>query len=212
MNGKPTIHLIHGFNEDHDFGDPDIKIMKEVLENETEYNVHVWDYGHTNLISVRTSNDNYARLIGSSVEYYDILIGYSNGCLIIKQIVENLRLPVKALVLLHPALPKNWLPPPWVQRVFIFFNAGDKVVTAGKWWNRATKILPWNWGSKNTTDWGELGRTGYKGVYDPRVRQYDTLAHPVFPKIEGHGALFSEAGYPWFDWIAGLINDLPDDL
>jgi len=207
MNGIPTIHLIHGFNEKHSFEDgPSIKVMQEHLAN--GYKVHTWDYGHANLIDVRTNNDNYSRLIASTVEPGDILVGYSNGAAIIQTMLEQFDCPAQQIFLLHPAISKTWQAPEFVKKVFIFYNKFDKAVIAGKWWRRASRGLPWNWFSENRNHWGELGKTGYTGPFDRRVTQFDTYNTEGMPQASGHGGLFGATIYKeWALLIKGLMLD-----
>lgn len=169
-----VVHLIHGFNEDHENQSPAIAMLAPLLEREG-HRVMVHDYGQLHLLET-TANDNLARLIYSSVRDGDVLVGFSNGAAIIAEL-EDMMVRVPNIVLIQPALRNDWVPNAYCNEVTVFWNPGDKATIAGKWYRRLVNLMPWNWGA-GAHKWGAMGHTGYVGN-DSRYTQFNTADHGV---------------------------------
>ena len=158
--------LCHGFNvKDAGRGTID-KLIPFLIGN-----IQQADYGRFNLFGVRWFNNSISRAIAGMSNVNSVGVGHSNGCAIL---VEAARYTpkIKQLILINPALDKDTVFPEYLDRVIVFHNIYDDVVTASKW-------IPWH-------VWGEMGRTGYVGD-DPRVTNIDTFN--LF-KVKGHSAVF----------------------
>jgi len=166
-----TVHLIHGFNENHPLQAPKITRLVPSL-TDLGYRVRIHDYGHWDLVAVR-NNANLARLIYPSVKPGDTLVGFSNGAALVARLVA-LGVQPGRIVLIQPALGNKWEPPAdcKVEKVTVFWNPKDNITTVGKWWGRVTDLMPWRW--KNPHGWGEMGDTGYLGS-SPLFEQFNTL-------------------------------------
>lgn len=88
-------------------------------------------------------------------------VGYSNGC---PSILEAMKggLRVDHLVLISPALKRNYPIPDSVRSVTVFHSRGDKVITAGGIKSAVSEIMPYNWECLGFDDnpWGTAGRYG----------------------------------------------------
>ncbi len=204
-----TVHFIHGFNERHRFGNPRIAAVAKQLNDIADENIGIMihDYGRWDLVATR-NNENIARLIASTVNDGDILVGFSNGCAVIARICKIIDKP-DALVFIQPALKKGWRAPKFIKRVVVFWNPYDVVTVAGKWWRRAANLLPWNWKKDKQHLWGEMGHKGYTGK-DDRYIQYNTVNTKlsngtIMPKAKGHDGW--RKSKEWIDFIASEIND-----
>ena len=175
-----TVHLIHGFREDHPVGQPNMAILRDAILARG-HRVLIHDYGKLGLLET-SANDNMARLIFPLVRRGDTLVGFSNGCAIIAHL-EEMMCSARKLVFIQPALRNDWTPNAYCDRVTVFWNAGDKATVAGKWWRRISNLFRW----KNKHKWGEMGHTGYIGE-DRRYRQYRTDKHAGHDVILGHSA------------------------
>jgi hypothetical protein len=196
-----TVHLIHGFNEGHKLQRPKIARLKPLLEARG-LRVKVHDYGKWDLVATR-NNENIARLIYPHVNDGDTLIGFSNGAAVIAHL-EDFGVRAKRVILIQPALSKRWVPNHYAKHVVVFWNKGDDVTVAGKWWRRVTGMLPWRWQDKH--NWGEMGDTGYTGQ-DTRFIQYQTDAdasdenQQKLPKVSGHGDWQDPENIAWWQII-----------
>ena len=201
-----TVHLIHGFNERHKLQRPKLIVLGDELQGRG-FDVRVHDYGHWDLVATR-NNSNLARLIFPSIEDGDTLIGFSNGAALIAHLLRLGAKP-KRVVLIQPALGKRWKPPACVKHITVFHNEGDMATVAGKWWRRATSLLPWRWQEKH--NWGEMGHTGYIGD-DKRFVQYKTdepsRSHVTdewsrldLPKARGHSGWSYRKNAAWWKII-----------
>jgi hypothetical protein len=196
-----TVHLIHGFNEEHAVQRPNITVLKPLLRSRG-YRVRVHDYGEWDLLATR-NNKNLARLIFPHVADGDTLIGFSNGAALVAHLQE-MGVCTPNIVLIQPALANTWRPNTMTKKVTVFWNPGDIATVAGKWWRRVTGILPWRWQEKHK--WGEMGHTGYVGN-DPRYTQYrtDDGSVPKLPEVSGHGRWSAPQNRPWREFIISHV-------
>lgn len=181
------VKLVHGIRT-KDGGKKTFKQLShylQVLLAESE--VSLVDYGYilipiTNRIAVKS-------LIEALKPLQDepnpiTVVAHSNGCWAAVQAAE-MGYRIDHLVLISPALHKSHAFPENIKRVDVYYAPNDHIVTLGKWYRRAVNLLPWNWKSSSRHDWGEMGKTGYKGK-DARVFNQDMgdVSH-FFYEIEG---------------------------
>lgn len=161
--------LCHGFNV-KDGG-------KETLDNLIPHlpldNIQQADYGYFNLLAVRYFNDNIATVIAGMAADKSIGIGHSNGCAILVK-AARLTSKIKRLVLINPALDDDTEFPAHLERIDVFHNWSDYLVTSAK-------FLLFH-------EWGEMGRVGYVGE-DKRVFNHETIA--LFG-VHGHSDLLQK--------------------
>lgn len=178
-------HLVHGYNVD-DGGQGTIDQLLPSL-NLANINTMQHDYGYLRIRGVLRKNKAIAAQIKKHLTVEDVAIGHSNGCaILVKSLQQGARL--NKLILINPALDKNFTFPASVNEIHVFHNKHDKAVVAAKW---LRKLVFW----RNTFLWGEMGNTGYKGN-DKRVTNH-VLA-------KGHSAVFSTKNIQHFS--AMIIN------
>lgn len=196
-----AVHLIHGFNEDHQLGQPSVLILKDWLMDRG-LSVMVHDYGHWDLIATR-NNENVARLIYPHVRPGDTLVGYSNGAAIIAWL-ESFGVQASRITLIQPALKNTWTPNKYCDQVNVYWNPGDKATIAGKWWRRVTSVFPWRWQSRH--NWGEMGHTGYRGPSAKYTNyQTDAMQQAGMPKASGHSGWRKAENRKWRKFIADRV-------
>lgn len=165
-------HFVHGYNvKDGGKGTIDRLLPAFALTN--IYPIQ-HDYGYLNIRGVLQRNKVIAQKIKNHLGADDVAIGHSNGCaILVKSLQQGATL--NKLILINPALDKNFTFPASVKEIHVFHNKHDKAVVAAKW---LRKLVFW----RNTFLWGEMGNKGYQGS-DKRVTNH-VLA-------KGHSAVFS---------------------
>ncbi len=176
------IVLAHGFNV-HDGGQNTTDKLIPHLEA-AGHQVIQADYGYFGLFGVRFFNKHIAKVIAGMTPEDSIGIGHSNGCAILVEAARQ-DAPFKRLILINPALDRDTEFPEQIERVDVFHNMDDFVVTTSKW-------LPWH-------PWGDMGRLGYNGV-SLRVVNHETKRRL---NVSGHSAVFEKAAelVAWFGLI-----------
>lgn len=115
-------------------------------------------------------NKTLAKILAAQSWAGDIAISHSNGCAIVyRSLLFGARF--KAIFFFSPALAKDVVFPPSVEKIFIFHTKKDIPV-------RIAKLLPWK------GVWGDMGNTGFVGV-DSRVVNVDCTDW-----VEGHSDYF----------------------
>jgi len=191
-----TVHLIHGFNERHDIQQPKLACLAPWLRNRG-LSVMVHDYGHWDLIATR-NNENLARLIYPHVRPGDSIIAFSNGAAITAHL-QAMDVVAPKIVFVQPAIKKDWVPNRHCEDITVFWNPGDTATIGGKWYRRATSILPWRWQARH--NWGEMGHTGFTGDDDRYVQVQTDDTHGM-PVASGHAAWAKTANRQWRKAIA----------
>lgn len=165
-------HLVHGFNV-KDGGKATIDKLIPFLERK-KITVFQHDYGHLDIVGVLRRNKAIAAKIKPQLSPGDVAIGHSNGCaILVKSLQQGAKLD--KLILINPALDKNFQFPAGVNEIHVFHNKHDKAVVMAKW---LRKLVFW----RNSFIWGEMGNKGYQGN-DTRVTNH-VLA-------KGHSAVFN---------------------
>ena len=101
-------------------------------------------------------------------------VGHSNGCAILAEACKYTK-NIKNLVLINPALDSDFVFPENIDKIIIYHNKNDEVVTC-------SKFIPWH-------VWGEMGRVGYTGS-DHRVTNVET--NKMFG-VSGHSGVFDKS-------------------
>jgi hypothetical protein len=138
------------------------------------------DYGFELEFETRIVNP---MIVGALLPYIqpgDIGIGHSNGCAILYDLLTA-GASFERLVFINGALETNFLLPPTLKSLDVFFNSGDTITEAAA---IAEKL---GWVDKV---WGELGHAGYHGK-DPRVTNIDCGITKDMPVVSGHSDFFS---------------------
>jgi pimeloyl-ACP methyl ester carboxylesterase len=155
------------------------------------------NYGYILGVEAARINPIIAGILDPYIAADDILVGHSNGCAIIYELLK--RRPLHAMVFINPALdsgvPLHALDFHWMD---VYFNAGDtatEVAEIAKWAGIAPRT------------WGDMGHDGYTGK-DARVHNIDCGNTMGMPKVSGHSDLFTVANLSaWGDFIARRIRD-----
>jgi hypothetical protein len=159
---KNNCHLVHGFNvRDGGAGTTDklIPLVESLGLNPVQH-----DYGWLDFFGVLRKNKDIALEIKEQlVDHDDIGIGHSNGCpILVKALLQGAKFSV--LILINPALDKNYEFPGDVKEIHVFHNDNDLAVVGAKW---LRKSVFW----RDDFLWGEMGNTGYQGG-DSRVTNH----------------------------------------
>lgn len=176
-----TIVLVHGFNV-RDGGANTIDRLKPYLD---DHQIIEADYGWIGLLGVRLFSKNLINLLAGMTPKHSIGIGHSNGCTKLVAACEK-GAPFDRLILINPALDRDYQFPLQLQRIDVFHNLDDTAVAA-------SRFLPFH-------SWGDMGRVGYMGT-DRRVHNHETRS--LFG-VSGHSAIFSRA--------ASFVSYLKDKL
>lgn len=187
------IHLIHGIHTQAAEGP--LLALQPYLPQPVKY----VEYGWIAALESRRWNP---AIVGSVMPYVDpddILIGHSNGCCIAYRIAREVK--VKALVLINAALRSDVLLPDWLEKVDVYYNAGDKITEVAEF-EAGLPIAPVD------KLWGDMGHEGYKGT-DPRVTSIDCGNTTGRLVVDGH----SDIGMPakmkdWGPYIGERVRAL----
>lgn len=172
------IHLVHGI---HTVGSSPVEGLIPFLPAPVAYP----DYGWIAGLETRIVNP---IIVGTLLPYIarsDILIGHSNGCAVIYDLL-NRGVACAGAVFINAALDCYiQLPPkcPWID---VYFNPGDEITEAAQLGARL-----------GLTDlaWGEMGHKGYCG-HDPRISNANCATTPGLPVVSGHSDFFTPTNLP----------------
>ena len=208
MNDKPRIIKLHGYNVS-DGGRATVDMLDPHL---TDYDYRDLDYGHFNLIDVRLKNKDvaFALIMQTHIKDQEVWLGHSNGSAIIfeaLQKVDGVRkrfsdksrkwpLP-KGIILINPALDSDIEFPEGDYFIHIYYSPSDDPTWWAKWLFRHP--------------WGSMGRDGYTGKQDPRIKQWNEM--DLLGKNIEHSGVFKPANVEAFSkiMIENLETELKDD-
>jgi hypothetical protein len=165
-----TAHLVHGFNVTDGGAATTDKLRPHLEARGFRVVEHDTTWGHSlirNLLSVRFGNAKRAEVLAQSIKAGDLLVGHSNGCLLISMacwLLAQLEDTVGVrVVMFNPALDVDAPLSPVISSALVFHTKSDRTV-----WS--AKLLRGH-------RWGEAGRVGYRGVSLPRVHNcsYEVL-------------------------------------
>lgn len=151
------IHIIHGIHSSEGKKSTPASLVPDLIDR--RYKVRVHDYGYAMALTSRYKNPKRAEKIAPLIQDGDIIIGHSNGCHIASLIV-GLGVKVEGLVMLQPALDKDWKYPDGDYWINVFHNKNDRVTWLARFW-------PFG------HPYGSQGTYGHKG--DQRSKNYNTL-------------------------------------
>src|SRR5208282_1639889 len=110
----------------------------------------------------------------------DILVGHSNGCAIIYDLLLTGVL-VKGLVLINGALKRDIQIPTGIDFCHVYWNSGDTITIDAMLGADLSLVDP---------VWGDMGHAGYLGN-DPRVLGVDCGNTAGLPPVSGHSTIFN---------------------
>lgn len=191
---KGTCWLVHGIRSD---GTLNVDRLRPYAEA-AGYVVREFEYGWTHALMAWWMNDRRAHLLSKLVQPGDVAIGHSNGCAILDRATDH-GAAFDTLVYVTPALEVEQRPASQVRRLFVFYSPDDKAT----WVARLFRWLP---GSR----WGAMGRYGYEGITDMRIRSID-LHNALQAKRLGHSGMFSGDWIERFGELVQLALSVPED-
>jgi hypothetical protein len=188
-----VIHVFHGIHTAS--GSAVVPGLFPYLE--TINDVVYPDYGFILAVESRRINPVVAGSVRPYIGDGDILLGHSNGCAIIYELVLSGLLP-RGMVLINAALRRDFQVPTGMEFVHVYFNAGDELTILAQAGAADGLVDP---------EWGDCGHAGYSG-HDPRVRNFDCANTPGMPCVWGHSAIFEDENLEqWGRFIRDRIED-----
>lgn len=165
------------------------------------------DYGYVLAAETRRINPMVVGLLKPYVDTGDVLIGHSNGCAVIYELLQELvktSVKVRGVVFINAALSERIELPAAVDWCDVYYNNGDSIT-------EVAKIAAWIGSAPRC--WGEMGHAGYVGG-DPRVTNIDCGNTDGLPKVNGHSDLFTADNLPaWGVYIKWrLMQKLPTEV
>lgn len=91
--------------------------------------------------------------------------------------------PIKAAAFINPALDRDAPLAKQVQHLDVWHSPSDAPV-------RFARVLPWH-------RWGDMGAVGYRGKYDPRVRNHNK-EHAFTVHSSAHSDVFLDPKIKYF--------------
>jgi hypothetical protein len=191
------IHLIHGIHTD--LSNPSVGAMVPYLEK-SGIQVCAPDYGYILAAETRRINPMIVHVLKPYIETGDVLIGHSNGCAIIVDLVEELakqRVHPAGLIFINAALDQRITIAPGVGWFRVYYNPGDTVTEIAR--------IAAMFGTAPRT-WGEMGHGGYLGDDKRLDGNIDCSQAQPLPMLNGHSDMFTPTHIaPWADEVEGFI-------
>jgi hypothetical protein len=186
------VYLLHGFNvgdrgkkTTDKFGEVlqkrgflRINSKRDILNSEGLFYQDL-DYGWTGLAGVRVCDRKLGGWLAEMAIPGSIVIAHSNGCAIASYASEA-GAPFSGMVMIQPALNKDWVPPNQVKWMDVYYNRKD-------FWTWVSAILPGH-------RWGAMGYYGPKYT-DSRVRSFNTWLEY---HTGGHSTLFKDLHFEYW--------------
>ncbi len=185
------IHALHGIHTAS--GSTVMPALFAYLPQKVQYP----DYGFILAIETRRINPAIAGALLPYIGPEDILIGHSNGCAVIYELLQS-GLNPRGVVFINGALRTDFILPTKCQFAHVYFNAGDDIT-----------ILAMAGAEEGLVDpcWGQLGHSGYSGS-DHRVINVDCGNTQKMPVVSGHSEIFCPGKIEaWGPFIGDLIID-----
>lgn len=190
------IHLVHGIHTG--FASPEVAGLVPYLEKTGMQVVHP-DYGYILAAETRRINPIVVGLLTPYVETGDVLIGHSNGCAIIYDMLYALsekQIIPSGFIFINGALEQRITVPAGIGWGVALYNEDDTMT-------RIAEIAAF-FGTAPRT-WGEMGHGGYIGS-DARIENVDQKNSAGMPAVSGHSSFFTAANLPaWGDWVQQYI-------
>lgn len=204
---KPRVILFHGYKiKDGGAGTTDR--LRPYFE-EQGFEVLEGDYGKTHLWNVRQRNEETVAEWLPKLRPTDILVGHSNGCLVIHMLIER-GAKVAGVICIQPALRTDT---EWREdvRVLCTFNTKDWVVRfLGRAWGRFISVAK-PWGDRH--GWGAAGYHGFKNKngnvlnIDIDVPPAPAPYHSGLFETTGRLAYWSRRFGDWAYAVLALVED-----
>jgi hypothetical protein len=185
------VQLIHGIRTGGPAQAPELLIP---WLTGSGWDVKYPDYGYEFEFETKIVNAMIVGAIQPFVEADTIMIGHSNGCAIIYELMAR-KTVMAGAVFINGALTQNLVRPEWVPWIDVYWNAGDEITEAAKF-GASIGIFD--------HDWGELGHAGYAGS-DPAITNIDCGHTPSLPPVSGHSDIFAKL-YAWGPEIVRRIK------
>lgn len=168
-------HLVHGI---HSTGQTPIEGLGPFLP----FGAHIAypDYGFILGLETRVVNPIIVGCLKPYISPTDIMIGHSNGCSIIYDLMHS-GVAMGGAVFVNAALEQNIVRPSIVPWIDVYFNAGDTITEAAQ----LGAIL-----GIDDPVWGEMGHAGYAGT-DPLIHNTDCGTTAGLPVVDGHSDFFT---------------------
>ena len=148
------------------------------------------NYGHFGLLETRLKNIRVAKRVAlacrAAAEQKVIVVGHSNGCAIAHLAASEFDAKIDKAVYINPALEKTMRLPPTVAALDVWHSPSDRPVRLSKW------LLP-----SRMRPWGEMGATGYQGVEDSRITNFNKQENYRVQSSE-HSDVFTLSKLPYF--------------
>jgi len=118
--------------------------LVESLES-LDFEVILYSYGYVfTPWSTRNTSRKVAKCLSSRIREGDTILGHSNGGRIAWELSYYLRVPIRRMVLINPALDSDAIPSGMVEKCLVIHNKLDLA-------NMASKMVP-------GSIWGDMGR------------------------------------------------------
>ena len=183
-------HLVHGI---HSQGQTPIEALSLSLPFGAD--VAYPDYGFILGLETRVVNPIIVGCLRPYIEPTDIMIGHSNGCAVIYDLMHS-GVAMSGAVFVNAALDQAIIRPAGVPWIDVYFNAGDTVTEAAK----VGALL-----GLDDPVWGEMGHAGYAGS-DPQIHNTDCGKTAGLPVVDGHSDFFTPGKLAaWGPYLAQRI-------
>jgi hypothetical protein len=183
-------HLVHGI---HSQGDTPVEGVAKYLPFGAQ--VAYPDYGFILGLETRVVNPIITGTLRPYVSPTDIMIGHSNGCAVIYDLMHR-GVAMAGAVFVNGALEQALIRPAYVPWIDVYYNAGDTITEAAK--------LGAMLGIDDPV-WGELGHGGYQGT-DPAIANFNCGATVGLPLVDGHSDFFTAGKLAgWGPFLAAHI-------
>lgn len=177
----PTrVILVHGFNV-RDGGRGSIGKLAPYFTS-AGFEVLRFDYGWRGLLGVRFGNEGVAKKLIAITQPGDVIVGHSNGCCV-AHLAAHTGARFGPCVYINPALDADARLAPQVPSLDVWFSPSDTPV-------RFARFLPFH-------PWGDMGRKGYVGDYDPRIASYNKETD-FSVRSDAHSDVFTEPALSFF--------------
>lgn len=184
------LHLVHGI---HSQGNTPIEGLGPYLP----FGTHIAypDYGFILGLETRVVNPIITGTLKPYVSPTDIMIGHSNGCAIIYDLMHS-GVAMAGAIFVNAALEQNIIRPATVPWIDVYFNAGDTITEAAQ----IGALL-----GIDDPVWGEMGHAGYAGP-DAAIANYNCGATASLPVVSGHSDFFTPSKLAaWGPFLAAKL-------
>lgn len=193
-----VVHLIHGFNVT-DGGRGTITNLRDYFLNAIVHSI-----GLVGLFDLRWKNKQIVKSIKPFIGPDDVLIGHSNGALIIQRLLESGVRP-KACIFFNASIRCDTRFPNSVP-ILNLHSSEDWVVQFGRIWSRLVSL-----GSIQPHGWGAAGRYGLISN-QKNVLNFDMAEHYFTYRATGHSdALKPPKVAYWAEFANNWLKNLDEE-